>query len=63
MSGTVVDKSAAQAAIDKAVANFLSSGGRISCLAEKDPHQAQADFYEARRNRLVKQSRRYKFRG
>jgi hypothetical protein len=59
----MVDKVSTQAEIDKAVADFLSSGGRISRLAEKDPHQAQADFYEARRNRLVKQSRRYKRRG
>jgi hypothetical protein len=52
-----------QSDIDEAVASFLASGGRISRLAEKDPHQAQADFYEARRNRLVKQASRYKRRG
>jgi hypothetical protein len=59
----MVDKVSTQAEIDKAVASFLSSGGRISRLAEKDPHQAQADFYEARRNRLVKQAQRHKRRG
>jgi hypothetical protein len=59
----MVDKVSTQAEIDKAVASFLSSGGRISRLAEKDPEQAQADFYEARRNRLVKQASRYKRRG
>ena len=59
----MVDKVSTQAEIDKAVASFLSSGGRISRLAEKDPHQAQADFYEALRNRLVKQAQRHKRRG
>jgi hypothetical protein len=63
MASTIVDKSAAQSDIDKAVASFLSAGGRISRLAEKDPRQAQADFYEARRNRLVKQAQRHKRRG
>ena len=55
-----MDKATTQSEIDRAVAKFLSSGGRISRLAEKDPEQAQSDFYEARRNRLTKQARRYK---
>lgn len=58
-----MDKATTQSEIDEAVAKFLSSGGRISRLAEKDPEQAQSDFYEARRNRLAKQALRYKRRG
>ena len=58
-----MDKATTQSEIDEAVAKFLSSGGRISRLSEKDPEQAQADFYEARRNRLTKQAVRYKRRG
>ena len=58
-----MDKVSAQSEINEAVAKFLSSGGRISRLAEKDPEQAQADFYEVRRNRMNEQVQRYKRRG
>ena len=51
------------ASTEDLIADYLAKGGSITCLPEKDPKQAQADFYEARRNRMNEQVQRYKRRG
>ena len=48
------------ASTEDLIADYLAKGGAITCLPEKDPKQAQADYYKARRNRLTKQARKYK---